>query len=74
MDTNFHQNPNPNQEITNQQFDDSLHFEVSDYYTFEDGFEEDIFSKNMVIPAENIVNETSNSSRVANNMQVQTQP
>lgn len=67
MDTNFHQNPNPNQEITNQQFDDSLHFEVSDYYTFEDGFEEDIFSKNMV-------NETSNSSRVANNMQVQTQP
>ncbi|CAI9766988.1 unnamed protein product [Fraxinus pennsylvanica] len=64
MDTNFqyqNPNPNPNQEIINQPFDD--------YYTFEDGFGEDIFLKNTVIPAENIVNESSNSSRLANNMQ-----
>ncbi|CAI9780962.1 unnamed protein product [Fraxinus pennsylvanica] len=69
MDTNSqyqnpNPNPNPNQNITNQLFDDSLHFEVSDYFVFDNGSEEDIF----VPPAENVVDESSYSSPVASNM------
>ncbi|XP_022871218.1 probable WRKY transcription factor 43 [Olea europaea var. sylvestris] len=73
MDTNSqYQNPNPktdpDQYITNRLFDDSLYFEVSDYFVMDNGSEEDIFVENTIPPAENVVNESSNPSPVARNM------
>lgn len=79
MDTNSqYQNPNPktdpDQYITNRLFDDSLYFEVSDYFVMDNGSEEDIFVENTIPPAENVVNESSHPSPVASNMQVQLKP